>query len=527
MNYETIRQKYCTHCGTPLEPEDKFCIRCGSSTLRKSPEVKIPQWEMPVEEAHEQAAPVKKRVRIIAMIVQIMIVAVAVILGLLLLLPGKEDWIAEKKVEPDAATAEIILDTTEQTYKDEPTQDETIEESVTKPESEKFIGNVTCAGKLVYHPSEAGYYCLHTDEAVVPDCGHSYQQVWLFGQNDGELNDFVDETVSIQGSLYEDESRGIVYIPNAHEISIVEKKNEEVVIKDGSQITATGIVHYSSSPSDLGMEYCYIKVNTPYKYQYGDYTGATCEGETNVYFFSGEEAMPLKAYVGQKVTVSGTFKGGCHGEPFVYNAEVLSSSGVAETLMDGKQTGYPSYDAKIYEYILALTIPDEMKAEYYGSDFYGLNTNILGYARQSAQMILAYTLYDVNKDDVPELIFVQGTNDGYYDIIDLYSLNDGHLAISDWDDSLGYRSHLYILSDGCLVGDGSSGASSGGGELYRIGFDGIAIPLEAYYFDDTFGPSDYMDDIYAYITMDEYVEIRDKWMEKAINLDQLDWIPIV
>ncbi|MFA0815263.1 MAG: DUF4190 domain-containing protein [Anaerofustis sp.] len=44
---QEIRQAYCTECGAPLKPSDRYCERCGARTVPREPSFRQPMPGMP------------------------------------------------------------------------------------------------------------------------------------------------------------------------------------------------------------------------------------------------------------------------------------------------------------------------------------------------------------------------------------------------------------------------------------------------------------------------------------------------
>ena len=93
-------------------------------------------------------------------------------------------------------------------------------------------------------------------------------------------------------------------------------------MKNGDKFSVTGILEYSDEPSDIGQEYCFITGSEKLQYFYTDIYGKQSQFESNVFYTKGEDTALLKEYVGQKLTVSGTFDAECHGIPYITNVTV-------------------------------------------------------------------------------------------------------------------------------------------------------------------------------------------------------------
>lgn len=174
-------------------------------------------------------------------------------------------------------------------------------------------------------------------------------------------------------------------------------------------------------------------------------------------------------------------------------------------------TGYAPYDAKIHEYYLAMSA-DEVGFD--SSDYHSINSLMIHYARIYSGK-LYFTLYDINADRVPELIFSNGTH-----FIDIYTISNSKLVKIFKNCFFGERSRLHILSDGTLLTEGSSGASTSSCQIFKLNSDGSLSKTGAYYF-DTNGPDPYMGG-YLYISTNEYVGIVSNYISYSIY-DWLNW----
>lgn len=215
----------------------------------------------------------------------------------------------------------------------------------------------------------------------------------------------------------------------------------------------------------------------------------------------------------------------------VYYAEILGADATGSYLPETsveqsyptglEPTGYPAYDQKIAEYYSAALMNEDSFFETYGGDYSSINSLIVSYYHSYGGMSLCYTLYDVDKNGVPELIFSDGNN-----IIDIYTLKN-NLIVKLFDDCyFGERSRLHILSDGRLLSEGSSGASSGSCEICRIDSDGATITTAGALYYDGNGRDSYMDATHSYTSTDEYLELINTWLADSI-FDELSWTVII
>lgn len=174
-------------------------------------------------------------------------------------------------------------------------------------------------------------------------------------------------------------------------------------------------------------------------------------------------------------------------------------------------TGYAPYDAKINEYYQAMNADDNT---FDRSDHSSINGLMVGYAR-SYEGKLYYTLYDVNQNGVPELLFSNGN-----DFIDIYTLNNDSLVKIFENCYFGERSRLHILTDGTLLSEGSSGASTSSYETFKLNVYGTLERTSAYYYNSN-GPDTYMKD-YTYISTTEYVDRVSNYISYSM-FNLLNW----
>lgn len=213
-------------------------------------------------------------------------------------------------------------------------------------------------------------------------------------------------------------------------------------------------------------------------------------------------------------------------EPIPFTEEVADNQKAnTSPSMAVINTGYSAYDAKSDEYIFAAAMDgDSFDSTYdYGNDNSSINAFIVRYHHYYGDKTLAYALYDVDSNGMPELVF----SDGKY-IIDTYTLENNNIVKLYKDCYFGERSRLHILSDGRLLTEGSSGASSASCKVSTIGSDGISIIRMAGYYCDGNGQDPYMDEKHLYITLDAYYHLLDglkresvfgimKWTTIAVN----------
>lgn len=99
-------------------------------------------------------------------------------------------------------------------------------------------------------------------------------------------------------------------------------ENLSEALKKGDIFFITGVVGYSDEPSDIGIEYCFITGNEKIEYFYTDIYNEESEYSSNTFYTRDKDTEALKDYIGQKVTVSGSFDAECHGIPYITDITV-------------------------------------------------------------------------------------------------------------------------------------------------------------------------------------------------------------
>ena len=97
------------------------------------------------------------------------------------------------------------------------------------------------------------------------------------------------------------------------------------ILKIGDSFSVTGTVDYSDEPSDIGQEYCFISGNEKFEYYYTDIYGEQSQFASDVFYTKDDDTALLKEYVGQRLTVSGTFEAESHGIPYITDIKVLQN----------------------------------------------------------------------------------------------------------------------------------------------------------------------------------------------------------
>jgi len=160
-------------------------------------------------------------------------------------------------------------------------------------------------------------------------------------------------------------------------------------------------------------------------------------------------------------------------------------------------TGYDVYDAKIYEYYRAMAMSDaEFESTFY--DDSSINAYMVkDFARGGGT--IEYALYDVDKNGVPELIFLMGEA-----IIDVYTTKNGAIVKLFPHCTFGYRDILYILSNGAILNAFETG-NMGYFEIFRINETGDKITRMGGTYYDNDGPGAFEED-FIYTTEQQYYE---------------------
>lgn len=143
---------------------------------------------------------------------------------------------------------------------------------------------------------------------------------------------------------------------------------------------------------------------------------------------------------------------------------------------------------------------------------------------------LGYAYYDVNNDEVCELLIVclnddettlQGTTSR---LIDMYSMNGEKMIRTFGLDSFGYRERLHLLEDGRLLTEGSSSAFCCSCEVYELNSNGKTTEVEAYFYDTRGDEEEYFDDNYVKLSESAYYSKLESF--PLVDLDCIVWWPI-
>ena len=154
----------------------------------------------------------------------------------------------------------------------------------------------------------------------------------------------------------------------------------------------------------------------------------------------------------------------------------------------------------------------------FGEDCDSINALMVWYSYTYGGSV-EYTIVDVDGNGISELVLADTRN-----IIDIYTW-DGNSIVKLFENChFGDRSRLHVLTDGRLLSEGSSGASSASCKIYSVdAVTGKLSLLEAYYCDGN-GPDSYMTG-YTYLTESEYYDLLDSWLKESA-FDTFEWISI-
>ncbi len=192
-------------------------------------------------------------------------------------------------------------------------------------------------------------------------------------------------------------------------------------------------------------------------------------------------------------------------------------------------TGYPAYDEKIAEYKNAIVSIHKM---YSGSrnyfdetawDHASIDAHSIGRAVEYSGGRFMYSLYDIDENGTPELIF--SLDDYQKTLIDIYALKD-NVAYKLFETV----ESLDILSGGRLLTEGSEDSESYDYyvmylTLQHIGSDGYSLTDAAGYY--VFTPYEDVEDNgfregYISVSADEYFKLRNGWQNESV-VESINW----
>lgn len=139
-----------------------------------------------------------------------------------------------------------------------------------------------------------------------------------------------------------------------------------------------------------------------------------------------------------------------------------------------------------YEVIMADNTTDIVP----GDDIFryvGIREAKMGRDINEALASIGYTFYDVDGNGIDELIIVDtGEKEWHNRILLMYTLHDDKPALlaDGWA-----RNRYYLLNDGTIYNEGSSGAAYTSFGTYRIAEDGSSMKVMDYYYSGYYGDS--------------------------------------
>ena len=163
-------------------------------------------------------------------------------------------------------------------------------------------------------------------------------------------------------------------------------------------------------------------------------------------------------------------------------------------------TTYQNILDNAYEVIIAdngtdIFLSDEM------FNYDGIREAKMGRDTDEALEGIGYTYYDVDDNGIEELIIADTGPEGWNNrILLMYTLYDDKpvLIIDGWA-----RNRYYLLNDGTIYNEGSSGAAYTDFGIYRMAEDGKSMEVIDYYYSGSYGDSEYS---WFYNTTGEHTE---------------------
>lgn len=141
-----------------------------------------------------------------------------------------------------------------------------------------------------------------------------------------------------------------------------------------------------------------------------------------------------------------------------------------------------------YEVIIADNMTDiVLSDERFSYD--GIREAKMGRNTEESLACIGYTYYDVDGNGIEELIIADTGPEGWNNrILLMYTLYDNKpvLLIDGWA-----RNRYYLLNDGTIYNEGSSGAAYTAFGTYRIAEDGCSLEVIDYYYTGSYGNSGY------------------------------------
>ena len=160
------------------------------------------------------------------------------------------------------------------------------------------------------------------------------------------------------------------------------------------------------------------------------------------------------------------------------------------TIEKSKLENEEKYSSIINEYKRAIgDISLKGNSEDISEKYKNVNELMIHYYHNYNDQQFKYTFYDIDNNNVDELIIVsKNSNNGYNNIIDIFTHN-GTNPVKLIKENLGERTNAQVFSNGIIYIKGSGGATSGIMEFGKISSDGrnYATIQEYYYLYDELG----------------------------------------
>lgn len=142
-----------------------------------------------------------------------------------------------------------------------------------------------------------------------------------------------------------------------------------------------------------------------------------------------------------------------------------------------------AYEVIITDNMVDIVLSDEIFS------YDGIREVKMGHDTEESLARIGYTYYDVDGNGIEELIIADTGEGGWNNrIILMYTLYDDKpvLLIDGWT-----RNRYYLLNDGTIYNEGSSGAAYTDFGTYRIAEDGSSMKVIDYYYTGLYGDSVY------------------------------------
>lgn len=400
---------FCSQCGTPLTPNQKFCGKCGQQ-IEQHPGAP----SSPNRTVQAQSAPVRSagsdRFRKIGILIGAALLLIVMALVLILRQPSEK--------ATDAPAAPVPQTQWQGTSSDSGKADPETDPTAVAAFMQKFSGVwIDMDALLVYEQGDT-YFQFYTFEnntmlfgAYVGEYGRTgtivnakavgncytltvlYEAEMYMDQHyDREFKtvriDLSGAQMAIDGrgrwvrmgSTFE-EAKNAVYL----------QTHPNPLLQAGDTITVTGVLDYMAHGSDTGNENCWLYTKEPLEFRYEGLGGEFYTTRSNQVIFSEKDAGSLKPYVGRTVTISGTLVNECHGLLLL-----------KDTTLNQASSGSPRPWVGAY-----LTLIHNANMEW-----------------DSTLRFNSYSLYDIDQNGIPELFLKIGSCEADYQM-QLYTFDTG------------------------------------------------------------------------------------------------------